>query len=295
MAILIGGPTASGKTQLAYELQSRIPSVIINSDSMQVYNDLKILTNIPSKNDLKQFNCELFGFINYPKSCSLGFWKENVELILKNKEKKIPIFVGGTGLYLDSLIHGISPIPKTPEKIRLKIRNIHKKLGNHYFFEKLKKIDKKYSQIISKNDSQRLLRAMEVKVVTGKPFSKWHEIKMKGIFERYIYVVIKNDREALYRRINERCSSMVETGVIEEVDGFLKKKRSKNHPIYKSIGLESFEQYLNGQINLDDSISDFMQETRRYAKRQITWFKNRSKHSKHLNLNQAKNFILRNI
>ena len=87
MAILIGGPTASGKTQLAYELQSRIPSVIINSDSMQVYNDLKILTNIPSKNDLKQFNCELFGFINYPKSCSLGFWKENVELI-KGKIRK---------------------------------------------------------------------------------------------------------------------------------------------------------------------------------------------------------------
>ena len=119
-AILIGGPTASRKTELAFEIQTKIPSIIINSDSMQVYNELRSLTNIPSKQEIKKHSCNLFEFINYPTRCNVGYWFKNVELVLSETKGKIPIFVGGTGLYLESLQQTISPIPKISLAVKKK-------------------------------------------------------------------------------------------------------------------------------------------------------------------------------
>lgn len=295
IAILIGGPTASGKTELAFEISNVFPALIINADSMQVYKDLEIITNRPSPEKLKKFSCRLFGDLKYPEFSSVGSWKEKVEEILKSEKNKIPIFVGGTGLYLDSLVSDISPIPEIPESVRNKVRKIHKKLGNKFFYKKLKKIDKTYSKQIDPNDSQRLIRSVEVKISTGKPISEWHKVQQKKIFKKILYIVIKQDRKILYERINRRCMAMISNGVINEVKNFLKKNIKKNHPIYKSIGLRTFEKYLAGELSLDETAMLFSQETRRYAKRQITWFNNRSNFSKQLSYKNAKEFILKNI
>ncbi len=295
LAILIGGPTASGKTELAFEISNFLPALIINADSMQVYKDLKIITNRPSSEKLKKFSCRLFGYLEYPEFSSVGSWKKKVEEILKNEKNKIPIFVGGTGLYLDSLISDISPIPEVPDKIKKKVREIHKKLGNEFFYKKLKKIDKKYSKQIDPNDSQRLVRSMEVKISTGKVLSEWHKLEQRKIFKKILYIVIKQERKILYEKINQRCMTMIKAGVINEVKKFLKKNIKKNHPIYKSIGLRTFEKYIVGKLSLSETIFLFSQESRRYAKRQITWFNNKSKFSKQLSYDKAKEFILQNI
>ena len=167
-AILIGGPTAAKKTELAFEIQSKIPSVIINSDSMQVYSELRSLTNIPSKREIIKHSCNLFEFINYPIKCNVGYWFKNVKLILSKTRGKIPIFVGGTGLYLESLQKTISPIPKISPALTNKIQLLHQKHGNLYFYKKLKAYDIEYSKKISENDTQRLFRAICVKISNGK-------------------------------------------------------------------------------------------------------------------------------
>lgn len=295
LAILIGGPTASRKTQLAFEIQKKFPSYIINADSMQVYDELKTLTNMPTNQELKEFACNLFGFIKYPKKCDVGFWYRNVKNIVKVIKGKVPIFVGGTGLYLDSLNNTLSPIPKISMKTNDRIEKIHSRLGNTFFYKKLQKIDKEYSKIISRNDSQRLIRSIAVKIATRKNVSYWHNIESKKVFKKTLFVVITSDRKDLYKSIDERCSRILRSSTIDEVKNFLKKKKTLDHPLHKSIGLRSIENYINGESNLEETLQTFSQDTRRYAKRQITWFKNRSKDATHLEFSDAKKFLLRNI
>ena len=295
LAILIGGPTAAKKTELAFEIQSKIPSVIINSDSMQVYSDLRSLTNIPSKHEMTQHSCNLFEFINYPTKCDVGHWLNCVKRVLSDTKNKIPIFVGGTGLYLESLQKTISPIPRIPLAVTNKIQLLHNKYGNRYFYKKLQGFDIEYSKKISENDTQRLFRAICVKIVTGKNLSYWHSIKSKKIFRRIFYVTISNDRDELYKSINQRCLKILKSTAIQEVHEFLKKRQPINHPLHKSIGFKIIEDYINNKRSFEDSLEVFKQETRRYAKRQITWFKNRAKDSKKMKFEEAKKYLLKNI
>ncbi len=294
-AILIGGPTAAKKTELAFEIQSKIPGVVINSDSMQVYSELRSLTNMPSKGEIIKHSCNLFEFVNYPTKCDVGYWFKNVKLILSETKGKIPIFVGGTGLYLESLQKTISPIPKISLAVKNKIQILHQKHGNSYFYKKLKAYDPEYSKKISENDTQRLFRAICVKISTGKNLTYWHSIKSKKIFRRIIYVTISTDREELYKSINQRCLKILKSNAIQEVSEFLKKKKPIDHPLHKSIGFKIIEDYINNIRSFEDSLELFKQETRRYAKRQITWFKNRSRESKKMNFKEAKIYLLKNI
>ena len=294
-AILIGGPTASNKTELAFEIQSKFPSFIVNADSMQVYDKLKTLTNVPEKRNLMQHSCNLFEFINYPEKCNVGFWLDSVQNVLSTLKNKTPIFVGGTGMYLDSLLGNISPIPEIPERIKLKVEQLHEKFGNLYFYNKLKKVDENYSKIISCNDTQRLVRAISIKVATGRNISYWHNKQSKKLFNKILYVVIENDREKLYENINKRCLKILKSNVIEEVSVFLKQKSKISHPLHKSIGLNVLEKHINGLYSLKETIEFFSQETRRYAKRQITWFKNKSTGSLKLNFKEAKKYLLKNF
>ncbi len=294
-AILIGGPTASQKTDLAFEIQRKLPSFIINADSMQVYDKLTSLTNVPSKKDLEKHSCNLFEFINYPKKCNVGYWLDNVKVILSKKKNKTPIFVGGTGMYLDSLFGNISPMPKISERVRLKIENLHEKLGNSFFFNKLRIVDEKYSKLISSNDTQRLLRAISIKVATGKNISYWHQRQSKKLFARTLYVIINNDRKKLYEDINKRCLRILKSNVIQEVSDFLKHKKKINHPLHKSIGLEILEKYIDGIYSFDDALDLYSKETRRYAKRQITWFKNKARNASIMNFEEAKHYLIKNI
>ncbi len=296
LAILIGGATASGKTKLAFEISKLFPSIIINADSMQVYEDLKILTNRPSKEDEKIYNCKLFGSVSYPDSLNVGLWIKEVKKILSKEKKKIPIFVGGTGLYLENLIEEISPIPPVDPRIRNKIKKIHEKYGNKYLYARLKNKDDEFCKKININDTQRLLRAMEVFLSTGKTITHWQKIKKGGLFKKYIYVVLKLERNDLYEKINKRCRKMVDLGVVKEVASFFdKNKIIKDHPISKAIGLRLFKDFLDRKKDLEQTLYEFSKETRRYAKRQLTWFRNRSKFSINLNYEQAKNHIKKKI
>ena len=294
LAIFIGGPTASGKTELAFSLHSKIPSYVVNADSMQVYNRLNILTNKPSEKEIKNFDCKLFSFLHYPEKCSVGLWRKKCIELLKNMNR-VPIFVGGTGLYIESLINNISEIPQISNKIKSKINKIFLKKGKNFFYQKLLKIDNNYAKKISPNDTQRIQRAIEVKVATGKSFSDWHKQEKKKLFERVIYVVINTEREILYKKINQRCKNMINNGIFEEVENFLEEKSLDFHPLHKAIGLNPISLLLQKRLTKEDCISMFMQDTRRYAKRQLTWFNNRAKSAKHLGILEAENYILQRI
>ena len=294
LAIFIGGPTASGKTELAFSLHSKIPSYVVNADSMQVYNRLNILTNKPSEKEIKNFDCKLFSFLHYPEKCSVGLWRKKCIELLKNMNR-VPIFVGGTGLYIESLINNISEIPQISDKIKSNINKIFLKKGKNFFYQKLLKIDNNYAKKISPNDSQRIQRAIEVKVATGKSFSDWHKQEKKKLFKRVIYVVINTEREILYKKINQRCKNMIKNGIFEEVENFLEEKSVDFHPLHKAIGLNPISLFLQKRLTKEDCISMFMQDTRRYAKRQLTWFNNRAKSAKHLGILEAENYILQRI
>ena len=269
---MIGGPTASGKTALALSIQSKVPSYIINSDSMQVYDKLKLLTNVPSKTELNQHSCKLFSFINYPHKCDLGVWLEKVKRVLSTSNiNEIPIFVGGTGLYLDSLNGQISPIPKISKKTLNKIETMKKFEGNNFLYNKLKELDPKYASKISVNDSQRIIRSLSVIIETGKPFTFWHSLKSKKLFKKLIYIFISHERDELYQRINKRCEKIINYGGLDEVNDFLDIEKKISHPLHKSIGFQIFKKKNKGILDYDEALDMFKVDTRRYAKRQITW------------------------
>ena len=295
LAILIGGPTASGKSELAFKLQKKIPSIIINADSMQVYNKLHKLTNSPSNEEVKDFDCNLYNFIKYPLLCDLGIWLKEVKRILNKNSKKVPIFVGGTGLYLDGLNGQISPVPNIPKEIVESLEKTQKNKGNLYLHEELMRIDPDYAVKISKNDTQRIIRSLSVHSFTAKTFTYWHSIKTNKIFKRLIYIVISHQRNELYERINTRCSKIFNMECLDEIDSFLKNDMISNHPIHKAIGFQIFKSNIEGIINQDIALEKFQTETRNYAKRQITWFKNRSIGANFLPYNKAEDFILKNF
>ena len=244
---------------------------------MQVYNDLSSLTNAPSNEEIRKYSCNLFKFIEYPEKCNVGFWFTNVLKVLSQVKDKTPIFVGGTGLYLESLYGKISAIPEIPTRVETKIKKLHKKHGNSVFFRKLEQVDEIYSKKISRNDTQRLLRAITVKIATGKNLTYWHGKVSKKVFKKIIYLTISVDRGKLYKSIDDRCLKIIKSNAVNEVSSFLKKKKKIDHPLHKSIGFNVIEEYLMGIKTFKESLDSFRQETRRYAKRQITWFRNRPK------------------
>ena len=295
LAIFIGGPTASQKTEIAFDLQGYFPSFIVNSDSMQVYDQLEILTNRPIKKLRKKYDCNLFSYIKYPDMCNVGSWQKKALSVVRNKKNKIPIFVGGTGLYMDSIINNISKIPKISTKVKKKVDNMFKNFGIKFLYEELKKIDGEYSKKLSPNDTQRITRALEVNLSTETTLSEWHKMEKDHIFKKVIYVVVKTEREKLYSNINQRCEKMISLGVLEEVKSFLEIKQKLEHPIHKSIGLRQIIRYLEGLNSLEETMTDFAQETRRYAKRQLTWFNNKAKEAIHLEGPKIKEYILREL
>ncbi|MDC3091701.1 tRNA (adenosine(37)-N6)-dimethylallyltransferase MiaA, partial [Rickettsiales bacterium] len=278
-ALIIAGPTASGKTDLAFDIARLIPSVLINADSMQVYRNLSILTNMPTDNELNSFSCKLFGALKAPNSSDIGWWlrKAKDEISKAQAKNILPIIVGGTGMYLNGLEKDISYIPKIKEKVRQKIKQIHALKGNSFLFEKLKNFDLTLAKKINPNDTQRILRAIEVKISTGKNLSYWHDKQIEKETKtnvEYMYVVLDKDRKSLYESIDNRFVMMIKKGVIEEVRNFLDEQIPLSHPINKTIGLKHLKDYINGSMKIDKAINLSQKDSRNYAKRQITWFKN---------------------
>ena len=276
--ILVAGPTASGKSKFAVNLAKKINGEIINADSMQVYKQLKILTARPNKKDQKKVKHHLYGIIDVKKSFSTGKWLKLTTIKINEirKRKKIPILVGGTGLYFQSLVNGLVKIPNIPINFRNKIRLLQKKIGQKKFYTKLLKIDPKIKNKFDPNDVQRTLRAFEIKTYTKVSMYDWIS-KTNPIFNEKLFIklYIEFDRQKLIERIKKRVNKMIQNGAIQEVAKFSKLKIKKDKSINKVIGIEEFNNYLNKKITLEQAKELISIKTRQYAKRQSTWARSR--------------------
>ena len=272
--ILIAGPTSSGKSNFALKLAKKIKGEIINADSMQVYKQLQILTARPKKKDLKKIKHHLYGFCDVKKNYSTGEWLKLLLNKIKDirRRNKVPIVVGGTGLYFKALTDGLVKIPNIPMKIRNKIRLMQKKLGQTKFYNKLLKLDPLIKNKIDKNDIQRSIRAYEIKHQTKKSIVEWFK-KTKVFFssDEFIKLYIDYPRESLINRINLRVEGMFKDGAIEEVRRFNKIKVKKENSSNKVIGIKEITNLLNKQRTLEQAKELIAIKTRQYAKRQVTW------------------------
>ena len=276
--ILISGPTASGKSQFAVKLAKKISGEIINADSMQVYRQLKILTARPNKKEKKNIKHHLYGVVDVNKNFSTGQWLKLTTKKIKEirQRKKIPILVGGTGLYFQSLINGLVKIPNIPVKIRNKVRLMQTKDGQRKFYKKLLKLDIKTKHKFDSNDVQRSIRAFEIKLYTKVSMYNWLS-KTKSLFNEneFLKLYINFNRQELIKRISLRTLSMFQNGVIKEVKRFSTQKIKKDSSVNKVIGVNELKQYLKNQITLDETKELIAIRTRQYAKRQATWARSR--------------------
>jgi tRNA dimethylallyltransferase len=272
--ILISGPTASGKSKFAAKIAKKIDGEIINADSMQVYKKLMILTARPNKKEKNNIKHHLYGVVDLNKKFSTGQWLTLVEKKIKEirKKNKIPILVGGTGLYFHSLINGLVKIPNIPAKIRNEIRSIQKKIGQKKFYEKLKELDKKVINKFDPNDSQRSIRAFEIKKYTNISMYDWlSKTKSKFIESDFLKLYVDFERTELIKRIKLRTEKMIKLGAIEEVKKFNKLKVKKDYSVNKVIGVDELTKYLNKEITIDVAKELISIRTRQYAKRQSSW------------------------
>ena len=272
--ILISGPTASGKSNFAIKLAKKINGEIINADSMQVYKELKILSARPDPQNYQKITHHLYGFHNVKKSFSTGDW---IKLAVKKinelkKRKKIPIFVGGTGLYFKALTDGLVNIPNIPVRSRNKIRVLQETLGQKKFYQKLLKLDLKSKNKINPTDVQRSIRAYEVKLFTKKSLHDWFR-KTKSYFkeDEFFKIYIDYPRKDLIERIEKRTEQMIKMGAINEVKRFIKLKIKKDNSVNKAIGINEIKEFLNHEKELSDIKEKISIKTRQYAKRQSTW------------------------
>ena len=272
--ILISGPTASGKSTFAIKLAKKINGEVINADSMQVYKEIKILTARPSKQEQQNIKHHLYGFQSVKKNFSTGEWQKLAikKIYEVKKRNKIPILVGGTGLYFKSLIDGLIKIPKIPLKFRNKVRSLQKKIGQKRFYNQLLKLDPLVKNRIERNDVQRSTRAFEVKSYTKVSLYEWFS-KTKKMFsdDDFIKIFINFPRVELLKRINLRVDQMFAKGAIKEVRKFLKLKVKSDKSASKIIGVGEIKRYLNKADDLQSVKDKIAIKTRQYAKRQATW------------------------
>ena len=269
--IVICGPTASGKTSLGIEVANRLNGEIISCDSMQIYKDMNIGTAKPTDEEQKMAKHHLIDFVSPDKRYSVADFKidatKEIEDILKRK--KVPIIVGGTGLYVNSLIYNI----EFKEEITdIEYREKLDEIEIDKLYEKALEIDPEAMKKISQNDRKRISRILEIYHSTGKTKTELEEESRKELKYDYKIFVLSMDREILYDRINKRVDLMIENGLIKEVEDILKKYNDFPTAM-QGLGYKEVVEYLNNNITKEEMIEKIKQETRRYAKRQLTWFR----------------------
>ncbi len=273
-AIVIGGATASGKSGLALTLAGELNGVVINADSMQVYKDVPTLTARPMAAEQKGIPHRLYGFLEPDENCSVFKWVRLAAEEIKRawRENKVPVVVGGTGFYLQTLIQGISPVPQVKDETRAEIRWQFEERGYEVFLRKFQKKDPSFPF----TDPQRVLRAAEVLEETGKSITYWQSLPFqKEIEADFLCVLTDMPREELYNRCNKRFEQMMKNGAVEEVQTLLKKNPPPDSLIMKAVGVAEIKAMLNREISKKEAINHACQMTRNYAKRQVTWFKHR--------------------
>ena len=272
--ILLAGPTASGKSKLAIKLARHFNSEIINADSMQIYKEISILTSRPDPQDTKIVKHHLYGFNSVRKKFSTGHW---LKMVLKKIEEqwekgRMPIIVGGTGLYFKALTDGLVKIPDIPNSVRSKVRKLHKKMGQKKFFIKLIKLDPLAKRFVLPSDTQRSMRAYEVKKFTKKSLFEFaKETKSNFSNNTFKKLFINIPRELLHKKIDKRVEKMFNNYVVDEVKKFYKMKINEELSPNKIIGIKEIKDYLQGNITLIKAKELITQKTRQYAKRQFTW------------------------
>jgi len=272
--ILLAGPTASGKSKLAIKLARYFTGEIINADSMQIYKEISILTSKPNSQDIKIIKHHLYGFNSVKKKFSTGLW---LEMVIKKieeqwKNERVPIVVGGTGLYFKALTDGLVKIPDIPSNMRTQIRKLHKKIGQKKFFIQLIKLDPLAKRFVLPSDTQRSMRAYEVKKFTNKSLFEFIK-KTKSNFNNNVFkkLFINIPKELLHKKIEKRVEKMFKEGAVDEVKKFCKMKVNKELSSNKIIGIKEIKDYLRGKITLIKAKELIVQKTRQYAKRQFTW------------------------
>ena len=272
--ILISGPTASGKSKLAIDFAKKVNGEIINADSMQVYKELKILTARPEKENSNKIKHHLYGFQSVKNEFSTGQWLKLVKKKIKEirNKNKIPILVGGTGLYFKALTDGLVKIPKIPNKIRNKIRNTQTKIGQKKFYLRLFKKDKLLKNKIDPTDVQRSLRAYEVIYFTKKSIVEWYKkTKSQYKIDEFLKIYIDYPKEILVNKISKRVDQMIKDGAVEEVQNFEKLNLKSDNNLYKVIGIREIKDFIDKKTSLKEMKLNIVIKTRQYAKRQRTW------------------------
>ncbi|QKX03072.1 tRNA (adenosine(37)-N6)-dimethylallyltransferase MiaA [Wolbachia endosymbiont of Litomosoides sigmodontis] len=272
--IIITGITASGKSELCDDLIEKYRNIsILNCDSKQVYKEIPIITAQPPKQEELY---KLYGYVSVKENYSVGLWLEDLkrEIDCALENARMPILTGGSGLYISSLIKGLSVIPKISEEIRKNVNELRQNLSKEEFYKLVLSKDSKIQGKISANDSHRLSRALEVITATGKSIFLWQENKQPPLFDNFKMYVVLPKREGVYRKINSRFVTMIKNGAVDEVKKLLSMKLAPHLPAMKVHGAPEIIKYLKGKITLSEAIQIAQTNTRHYAKRQYTWFKN---------------------
>lgn len=274
--IVICGPTASGKTALSIELAKKINGEIVSADSMQIYKEMNIGSAKPTKEERQGIKHYMIDSVSPNERYSVAEYKKQAEQAIEEilQKGKIPIVVGGTGLYVNSLIYGIEyPDTKIDEAYRKQLEEIAQKEGLQKLYEQAKKIDPQAMQAISPNDKKRIIRVLEIYKETGKTKTEQErESRKNEVKYDYFVFAINMERERLYERINKRVDIMLEQGLIQEVQNIIS-KYSQYPTAMQALGYKEIKEYLEGKISKEEAIEKIKQETRHYAKRQLTWFR----------------------
>jgi tRNA dimethylallyltransferase len=277
-AILIAGPTASGKSALALVLAEKYGGLIINADSMQVYRDLRIITARPTPDEEARAPHRLYGHVDAAENYSVGRWCVDVQATLAKAERagQLPIVVGGTGLYFKALTQGLAAVPPTPAEIRTAVRARLAVNGPQGLHTELQQRDPAMAARLKPGDGVRVARALEVFEATGRSLAEWQRDGMPGILkpEHAIKIFLTPDRAELHRRIDARFDAMLDADALDEVCALDARGLDPLLPVMKAHGVPWLRRYLRGEITLEAAATGAKQDTRRYTKRQLTWFRN---------------------
>ena len=275
--IMIAGPTASGKSHLAVNLARALGGEVINADSMQLYSDLSILTARPTTRDMKDIAHHLYGILDGAQRASVAIWLGlAAQAMTAIRERgRIPIVIGGTGMYLKAAMNGIAPIPNVPVKIHDTLTNLYQDIGGAAFRQKLAALDPVVANRLVDGDRQRLIRAMGVVTATGTPLSKWQAGAHEGaLVGKPVKLAILPQREVLYQRIDDRFDLMLNSKVLEEVHLLAQRRLDPTLPLMKALGLSALISVLKEEITMEEASYIGKRDSRHYAKRQMTWMRN---------------------
>jgi len=274
--IALIGPTAVGKTEISLQLAQKLPCEIVSCDSMQIYKGMDIGTGKPSTQEREQVPHHMLDLIPPSEPFSAAEFARRADNCLKGitSRKKIPLLVGGSGLYFDALVYGLSEMPSADSKVRTKLKELAQDKGNLYLYQNLEKVDPDYASKIHVNDLKRIIRALEVYELTGQPFSQMQKTnKQKDKGYETLLVGLDRERSKLYERIEQRVEKMFAQGLVEEVRGLRERGYDLGLPAFQALGYKETIGYLQGDLTLEKCIAQIKKNTKNFAKRQLTYFR----------------------